>query len=129
MNFSDIPWVAVVVAIVANMILGFLWYGPIFGKAWLAAVGKQMDELNQSPTIYIVPILASGLIAIVVWNVMGALGLTGVVPASWMWLGFIALTSYTNYLFRGGPTNLWVLESGNHLVGMLITGLILDFMV
>ena len=128
MDFSNIPWIAVAVAIVANMVLGFLWYGPIFGKAWMAAVGKQMDELNQSPTIYIVPILASGLIAVVVWNVMGALDLSGVITAFWMWLGFIALTSYTNHLFRGGPTNLWELESGNHLVGMLITGLILDLM-
>ena len=110
------------------MVLGFLWYGPAFGKSWMAAVGKTEDELTQSPAKYLVPVLATALIAVVLSNVMEAIGLSGVVTAFWMWLGFIALTSCTNHLFKGGSLKLWLLESGNHLAGMLITGLILDFM-
>ncbi len=127
-DLSNISWLAVIVAVVANMVLGFLWYGPLFGKAWLAAVDKKEDELTQSPTMYIVPVLTSLIGAIVLWNVMQATGLGGIMAAFWMWLGFIALTNLTNNLFRGYSTTLWALEAGNHLVSFGLTGLILDLL-
>lgn len=128
MAFSGFSWLAVIVAVVANMVLGFLWYGPLFGKAWMAAVGKKEEELTQSPTMYLIPIITTLVGAIVLWNVMAATGLSGVMAAFWMWLGFIALTSLTNHIFRGGSTTLWAIESLNHLVGFGLTGLILDLM-
>src|SRR5258708_25337302 len=30
---------AILVAVAATMVLGFLWYGPIFGKAWMKEMG------------------------------------------------------------------------------------------
>src|SRR5258706_8491767 len=30
---------AILVAVAATMALGFLWYGPIFGKAWMKEMG------------------------------------------------------------------------------------------
>src|SRR5688572_10304000 len=35
----QINMVAVLVAVVANFILGFLWYTPLFGKAWAKQMG------------------------------------------------------------------------------------------
>jgi len=40
-------WIAIVVAAVAAMVIGFLWYGPLFSKPWMAAYGFTMDEANQ----------------------------------------------------------------------------------
>ena len=34
-----INMVAILVAVVANFILGFLWYTPLFGKAWAKEMG------------------------------------------------------------------------------------------
>jgi hypothetical protein len=38
-DWGSIPWVGVLVAVVAAQIIGFLWYGPLFGKPWRAAMG------------------------------------------------------------------------------------------
>ena len=38
--------IAVLAAVVANFILGFIWYTPLFGKAW----GKEMGyDPNMKP--------------------------------------------------------------------------------
>lgn len=128
MAFSGFSWLAVIVAVVANMVLGILWYGPLFGKQWLAAVGKKEDELSQSAGMYVVPVVATLIGAIVLWNVMQATGLSGIMAAFWMWLGFFALTSYTNDLFEGRSFNLWAVTNLYHLVGFALTGIILDLL-
>lgn len=33
-SLGDLDWVAVLVGTAAAMVLGFIWYGPLFGKAW-----------------------------------------------------------------------------------------------
>ena len=38
-----INMVAILVAVVANFILGFLWYTPLFGKAWAKEMGFDMS--------------------------------------------------------------------------------------
>src|SRR6187399_2797097 len=40
-----INYVAVLVATVANFIVGFLWYTPLFGKAWAKEIG--MDPTGK----------------------------------------------------------------------------------
>ena len=131
--FSDIPWLAVVVAAVANMVLGFLWFGPLFGKAWSKASGVDMENTDgASPTMYAVPAIAALLAAIVLWNMMNAMGSTdvigGIMTAFWAWLGFTALTSLTNAMFRGSGTTLWWLESSAHLAGFALSGVVLALM-
>jgi hypothetical protein len=77
-------------------------------------------------------VLATILMAIVMTHVIDAFGESGLAggltTAFWMWLGFFALTSLTNSAFRGNSTKLWALESGNHLLGFLITGTVLGLM-
>ena len=38
-----INWWAVLVTTVMAFVLGGLWYGPLFGQAWLSAIGKTED--------------------------------------------------------------------------------------
>lgn len=47
MDFSLINIWAVVAATVAAFLVGWLWYGPLFGKAWIASVHLTEDELKQ----------------------------------------------------------------------------------
>jgi hypothetical protein len=37
--FGEFDWVAILVGAVAIMVLGWLWYGPLFGKAWSKGSG------------------------------------------------------------------------------------------
>lgn len=65
-DLGSINWGAVLVAIVAAQVIGFLWYGPLFGKKWMAAVGRTQEEIRAEgpgPAI-VVGVIHSFLIAI-----------------------------------------------------------------
>lgn len=46
MEHLSINYLAVAVSTFSAMILGALWYGPIFGKAWMAEIGKTEEQLK-----------------------------------------------------------------------------------
>jgi dipeptide/tripeptide permease len=128
MSLMGLNWWSVLVAIVVNMALGFLWYGPFFGKPWMKLVGKEADDLPQNFTIYIVPVLATLLSVIMLWTIKRATGLSGVLAAISAWVGFVALTTYTNDLFEGRSVKLWLINNTYHLAGFVASGLILDLL-
>ncbi|MEL7834745.1 DUF1761 domain-containing protein [Fodinibius sp. Rm-B-1B1-1] len=47
MDFSSINLLAVLVATLSTFLVGWLWYGPLFGKAWMAAVGFTEEDLQE----------------------------------------------------------------------------------
>lgn len=44
MELAGMDYLWVVLASVIAFVLGFLWYGPIFGKKWGGLMGMKMDE-------------------------------------------------------------------------------------
>ena len=38
---SELNWLAILAATIAGFVIGGLWYGPLFGNAWVAALGKK----------------------------------------------------------------------------------------
>ena len=56
MPFGSVNYLAVLVAMVFNMVLGTLWYGPLLGKPWMAImerIGKKREEMQGSPLLYL----------------------------------------------------------------------------
>ena len=62
MEELTISWTAVLVAVVANFILGFLLYTPLFGKAWAKEMGFDPDMKPSGGD------MAKGMIFMVVGN-------------------------------------------------------------
>ncbi len=77
LDFTGLNWWAILVATATAFILGFFWYGPVFGKAWVAALGKTEDEIQPSPTPFIVSVVAALVICIVVAALLKGLGMSG----------------------------------------------------
>lgn len=48
MDFSAINWLAVIAATLIGFVIGFLWYGPLFGKAWMASTGMTEEKAAQA---------------------------------------------------------------------------------
>jgi len=46
-----INMVAILVAVVANFILGFIWYTPLFGKVWGREMGYDSNEKPDKKVI------------------------------------------------------------------------------
>jgi len=47
MDFSAINWLAVIAASLVGFAIGFVWYGPLFGKPWMASLGITPDKTQQ----------------------------------------------------------------------------------
>lgn len=45
---AAINWLAVIAASLVGFAIGFVWYGPLFGKAWLNSTGLTEEEIQDS---------------------------------------------------------------------------------
>ena len=44
---ENVNWIALVVAALSTLVIGFLWYGPLFGKAWMKETGMTEEKARQ----------------------------------------------------------------------------------
>ncbi len=128
---TQINWFAVLAASVAGFATGAVWYG-VFAKPWMAAIGKNPDDLTQSAGLYmgafaLQVVMAIGLAVVIVaadittWSggaVMGAvLGLALVTANKALNAGFQGVTmklvlidglhAATAFLFMGAILGAW----------------------
>lgn len=128
MMFKNINWLAVIVAIVLMEALGFLWYGPLFGKAWMAALGHTLpaggQPLNMALGVVDAAIIAVGL----AWLIgrLGARTLRAAVAAALAaWFLFDFTTMAVDYLYEGQSTTLVGINMGYQLAAYVLTGVVL----
>lgn len=134
MFLVHVNYLAVVLCAVAAMVLGFLWYGPLFGKEWMKLVGMQKDKMlganeNMGKTygmMFLANLLMAYVLAHFVWYAApGSLTLLiAVKTAIWAWLGFIATYALTKHLFAVDrkPFKLYVIDTGYYLVSLVVMG-------
>jgi len=48
MELSNINFLAVIAATLSTFVIGWLWYGPLFGKSWMDAIGLTDEDLQQN---------------------------------------------------------------------------------
>ncbi len=137
MDFSSINWLAVVVCVVVSMAVGFVWYSPkTFFNIWWKGIGKSESDVPAQGSMgmtWSLTILASLVEAIFMSLMVNALGglmggvsiATGAATGFLLWLGFVATTNLVNKLFAGYSLKVWAIEAGNHLVTLVLFGLIL----
>lgn len=114
---------AIVAAGVTSMAVGFIWYGPLFGKTWMKLTGKkEMGDKSQMPKTYAI-LFAASLVTAYVLSVLGASFQT----AFWVWLGFQATLLLHSVLFEGKSWNLYFLNAGHQLVSLLAMSWILNY--
>jgi len=45
--FANINWLSIIVAGVSAFLIGGIWYGPLFGRAWMKEFGFTEEDLKQ----------------------------------------------------------------------------------
>ena len=129
---------AVLVSAIVSMVLGFLWYGPLFGKTWMSLSGITPDKIEAAKAKgmtkgYILSFIGSLLMAYVLAHslffasfYLKVSGISaGLMAGVWNWLGFIAPVTLGSVLWDGKPWKLWFLNNAYYLVNLLIMGIIL----
>ena len=137
MEFMGVNLLSVLVAAIATMILGFLWYSPIlFAKPWTVAMGydlndkAKMDEMRKGAgKLYGITFVASLLSAFVLAKIIDVTtvnsALYGMKIGFAVWLGFVTTVQLTSTLFKKRPIKLYWIDTGYQLVCYLAMGAIL----
>lgn len=130
-----INYLAVLVAAVATMVVGFLWYGPLFGKKWMALSGITTADINKSKAkgmgrSYAIAFLGSLLMAYVLYYFVFFANayfdkwgpLAGAASGFWAWVGFVIPLTLSSVLWEGKSWTLWFLNIFYYLTVLLIMG-------
>jgi len=132
MGAVDINYLAVLVCGVISMVTGFLWYGPIFGKAWMKAVGKTEEELRENfnpGKTYTLSVISSLITALALAYLLSLTEANTIMDALRVaitgWLGFVAAVFYLNSLYEGKTIGLVAINTGYHLINLVVYGIIL----
>ncbi len=132
---------AVLVAAIVNMALGFIWYGPLFGKYWIRLMGITPEQMEKGKVemkkkmwrIYGMTFVGSLLMSYVLvhsiifaGSYLGVAGISaGLMCGFWSWLGFIFPVTLSSVFFEGKSWRLFILNNGYYLTVLLVMGAIL----
>lgn len=118
---------ATLVATALGFALGALWYGPIFGKPWMTAVGMSREQLaagfNPAKTYGVTFVL--GFIA--AWTFGLYVGanpgfLFSVAVGAAIGICWVATSLATNDMFERRNATLILINGGYHAVRFILTG-------
>jgi len=126
-------WLTILVAAVSAFMLGGLWYGPLFGKLWMRAVGMTADEIQRDfrparmyGATFLLGFLASYAFGLYLGPDPGRA--FSVVAGAVAGTCLVATALATNYLFERKPVALILINGGYHVVRFTLIGLTFGLM-
>lgn len=136
MSFAGVSYLAILLAAVAAWVFGAAWYMAL-SKPWITAQGwRSKDDMPKmagaaSATPFILSFIAELIMAWMLAGLLGHLGAdqvtvwNGIVSGAFVWLGFVATTTVTNYAYPGRSVALMAIDSGHWLGVLLIMGAVI----
>jgi hypothetical protein len=138
----QISFLAVVVATIANFFFGFLWYTPLFGKAWARELKFDMNGTPGKGEMVrglIFSLIGNFLLAFVLAHNNAAWGfvpeMKGASPvgiiansAIFTWLGFYLPVDLNRVSWERASWKLFGINTVYHLLSLVIAASILTFM-
>jgi hypothetical protein len=131
LELAGLNWYAIVIATVLAFVLGGLWYGPLFGKAWLSALGKTEAELEPSAAPFVISFFTALLTAVVLAALIKSLAIAdlagGVAIGAVTGIGFIATAMASDAAFCRWGARLFLIQSGYRVTYSIVMGALLGF--
>ncbi len=137
-----VNYLAILVAAVLSMVIGSIWYGPLFGKPWMKMMGMSKESMkNMKPNdmmkLYGIQFVGSLVMAFVLSHalVFAAAYLrtsgisAGLQTGFWNWAGFIAPVTLGSVLWEGKSWKLWALNNSYYLVSLMAMGILLSLWI
>lgn len=122
--FADLNLFAILVAALAYMVIGAIWYSPfLFGMLWMQEMNydpEKMDDQKKAMSY-------SGIVALVIALGLGVIAnlfnITSVDQAletgALLWVALTAAPMATDVIFQKQPVKVYVINSAYHLVAIL----------
>lgn len=133
----EINYWAVLVCGVLAMALGFVWYGPLFGKKWMEVIGatemdleRRKEMQKRAGKLYLIQfILVLFQVWVLAFYIKGWQEASGLQNALWIWVAFIMPTIATSAMWNNDSAKIswtrFLIQAGYQLVLFILFGLIL----
>lgn len=139
METLSINYWAVLAGAVLSMVVGAIWYGPIFGKKWMEIVGVNPEDQEarkkmqkSAGPLYAVQFLLTLFQVLVLAHLIADTQLVGGLERSlWIWAAFIIPTLAGAVMWTNEKGKLkwarFLIQGGYQLVIFTIFGLLLQY--
>lgn len=137
METIAINYFAVLVCGVLAMVLGYVWYGPLFGKKWMEIIGATKQDKaareamqKEAGPLYAVQFVLALLQAYILAHfINGWQDASSTTVALWIWLGFVMPTIAAGAMWNNDSKKIkwarfWI-QAGYNVVLFIIFGFIL----
>ncbi len=132
----ELNYITLIGSAILSMIVGGIWYGPLFGKKWLEVIGAtELDKMRREEMqkaalpLYVIQFALSLLQVYVLANLIHWTKGEGAWVAFFMWLGFVMPTVAGSAMWNNNSNKvkwaMFLIQSGYQLVMFLIYGYIL----
>ena len=124
---------------VLSMVIGAIWYGPIFGKKWMEIVGvspadeKARKKMQKSAgPLYAVQFVLTLFQVLVLAHLVADTKIAGGLERSlWIWAAFVIPTLAGAVMWTNETSRLkwarFLIQGGYQLVMFVVFGLLLQF--
>ncbi|WP_416830875.1 MAG: DUF1761 domain-containing protein [Erythrobacter sp.] len=111
----------------AFFVVGAIWYGVLFGKAWQRAAGLSDEDVQTGnmALIFGLTFLFEMLIAMVLWHLIARTGAAShvvMMMSVGFALGIMAPAIGINYLYQRKSGLLFAIDVGHFVLGMAAMG-------
>lgn len=124
-------YAAVVVAAVAYWLLGALWYGVLFNKAWMELEHMTAAQAQSMSPVwpYVITFLLNLVIAFVLaqlctWRNANSAA-KGASLGILLWIGFVGPITFTTNMYEMRSLELFAINEFFSLAGLCLMGIIL----
>jgi hypothetical protein len=128
-TFSNINWISIVIASISTFVIGGIWYGPVFGRSWMAEFGFTEEELAKRPLprTFGGSLLLALLAALILDMFIGAEAtmVFGSLAGFFAGLGWIATFLGILYLFEMRSLKAFAINAGYCVISLTVMGAIL----
>lgn len=134
----DINLLVVTLCATISMVVGFIWYGPLFGKKWIEIIGATEMDISarkemqkRAMPLYVISFLMTFLqvyfLALYIENWQSISGITN---ALLIWGAFIVPTVAAGSMWNNDSAKIswarFLIQAGYYLVLFVIFGFILS---
>lgn len=126
---ENINWLSVLIAAISSFLIGGIWYGPLFGKAWMTAFGYTEEDLKKRSVskTFGLSLLLSLFASLILEMFIGpeADMVFGTMAGFFAGIGWVATFLGILYLFEMQTMKVYLINAGYCVISLTIMGLIL----
>lgn len=131
LEFFTNNWQGIVLATIASMAIGTLWYSKLmFGVQWQKLAKLKDSDMKKGMAKAMLVMLVMALVSAFVLERFLVISnpediLSAIKVAIWLWLGFVLTYTVGNAVFEKRPMQLAAINLGNQLITLCIMAAIL----